>query len=80
MSFNPDEPRDYHGRWGDGAGNNPAHAGDHAKSVPNFDTALRTVHNASDAELVNLSKDQRQTILSMALRQKALQLGKAFQP
>lgn len=32
MSFNPNEPRDYHGRWGDGNGS-PASAAGHADGV-----------------------------------------------
>lgn len=34
MSFNPDQPRDYHGRWG-GGGNSPASAAGHADKVAN---------------------------------------------
>ena len=33
MTFNPDQPRDYHGRWGDGGGS-PASAKGHAHIVP----------------------------------------------
>jgi hypothetical protein len=33
MAFNADQPRDYHGRWGDGGGS-AVSAGGHAKSVP----------------------------------------------
>jgi hypothetical protein len=32
MGFNPDEPRDYHGRWGGGSGS-PASAKGHADGV-----------------------------------------------
>lgn len=44
----------------------------------NADAALHTVRNASDRELVGISKDQRQSLLSATLRVKSQQLGEAF--
>ena len=55
----------------------------HPKSVPvpvhpDFDSALRMVHNANDEDLVDISRGQRQTLLSATLRLKAQQMGEAF--
>jgi hypothetical protein len=70
---NPRDNADAARRLGDG----------HPKSAPvavhpDFDSALRMVRNADDAELVNISHGQRQALLSATLRQKAQQLGEAF--
>jgi hypothetical protein len=55
----------------------------HPKSAPvpvhpNFDAALRMVRNASDEDLVDISRGQRQALLAATLRQKAQQMGEAF--
>ena len=42
MSFNPDEPRDYHGRWGAGDRGSPASAAGHAHTVGQLIAARAT--------------------------------------
>jgi hypothetical protein len=51
----------------------------HPKSAhPDFDSALRMVHNASDEDLVDISRGQRQALLAATLRQKAQQVGEVW--
>jgi hypothetical protein len=68
MSFNPDQPRDYHGRWGDGSGS-PASATGHANSVApqSRNTPLQghPYHQKTDAQLRYIAKDASEAAKAM---------------